>query len=37
MDRAAADESVTCLVLTGTGDYFSSGADLMDESWSPGK
>lgn len=35
MDRAAADETVTCLVLTGKGDYFSSGADLTDDSWSP--
>uniref|UniRef100_I2CR30 Enyol-CoA hydratase n=1 Tax=Nannochloropsis gaditana (strain CCMP526) TaxID=1093141 RepID=I2CR30_NANGC len=35
MDRAAMDESVTCLVLTGKGDYFSSGADLTDESWTP--
>lgn len=36
IDRAAADEGVTCLVLTGKGDYFSSGADLTDDSWSPG-
>ena len=35
MDRAAVDETVTCLVLTGKGDYFSSGADLTDDSWSP--
>jgi len=35
MDRAAVDETVTCLVLTGKGDYFSSGADLTDNSWSP--
>ncbi len=35
MNRAAVDETVTCLVLTGKGDYFSSGADLTDDSWSP--
>jgi enoyl-CoA hydratase/carnithine racemase len=37
IDRAGADEAVTCLVLTGKGDYFSSGADLTDDSWSPCK
>jgi enoyl-CoA hydratase/carnithine racemase len=33
--REARNDAVSCLVLTGKGDYFSSGADLTDNSWTP--
>ena len=35
LQETAEDSSVSCLVLTGTGSYFSSGADLKNGNLSP--